>query len=164
MRGRSYFAFYSLIIARPRDIVNRRYSRNLGKLDSRLLRKLLADRNRPLKIIDGLENLAYIAGPTLRLTAGSKPCPFSDTGSKYRNFVATDCDSAACSFPSSQRWFARFAWGGYSIALRSVSSDFGWKYVVGGYAKGSAAFNGFKGQPLLQDGRSTFLFRTFGTR
>jgi len=47
----------------------------------------------------------------------------------------------------------------YSIGLSSVGSVFGWKYVVGGYAKGAASFNG---KPLLRDARSTFLFRTFG--
>ena len=36
---------------------------------------------------------------------------------------------------------------------------FGWKYVVGGYEKGAATFNG---NPLLKQARSTFLFRTFG--
>jgi hypothetical protein len=46
----------------------------------------------------------------------------------------------------------------YSIRL-SGGSLFGWKYVVGGYPKGAASFNG---QPLLPDTRSTFLFRTFG--
>jgi hypothetical protein len=38
-------------------------------------------------------------------------------------------------------------------------SLFGWKYVVGGYDKGAATFNG---KPLLPGTRSTFLFRTFG--
>lgn len=60
----------------------------------------------------------------------------------------------------------RFAFGGlevspgkvYSIRL-SGGTVFGWKYVVGGYKKGSASFNG---RPLLRDARSTFLFRTFG--
>jgi len=46
----------------------------------------------------------------------------------------------------------------YSIGLRG-GSLFGWKYVVGGYRKGQACFNG---KPLLRDARSTFLFRTFG--
>lgn len=36
---------------------------------------------------------------------------------------------------------------------------FGWKYVVDGYEKGAATFNG---KPLLPKGRSTFLFQTFG--
>lgn len=36
---------------------------------------------------------------------------------------------------------------------------FGWKYVVGGYEKGEATFNG---KPLLPKARSTFLFQTFG--
>jgi hypothetical protein len=47
----------------------------------------------------------------------------------------------------------------YNIGL-SGGKVFGWKYVVGGYAKGAASFNG---RPLLPDARSTFLFRTFGT-
>jgi hypothetical protein len=51
----------------------------------------------------------------------------------------------------------------YSIALRSVSSNFGWKYVRGGYANGTASFQGFDARPLSPDTRSTFLFRTFGT-
>jgi len=38
-------------------------------------------------------------------------------------------------------------------------NTFGWKYVVGGYEKGAATFNG---RPLLEKTRSTFLFRTFG--
>jgi hypothetical protein len=46
----------------------------------------------------------------------------------------------------------------YSIRVRNAGI-FGWKYVVGGYSKGAAAFNG---KPLLPDTRSTFLFRTFG--
>jgi hypothetical protein len=48
----------------------------------------------------------------------------------------------------------------YSIEL-SGAGLFGWKYVMGGYAYGAASFNG---KPLLQDARSTFLFRTFGAR
>jgi hypothetical protein len=48
----------------------------------------------------------------------------------------------------------------YSLRL-SGGTTFGWKYVVGGYEKGSASFNG---QPLLREARSTFLFRTFGTK
>jgi hypothetical protein len=40
-------------------------------------------------------------------------------------------------------------------------TTFGWKYVVRGYKKGAATFNG---KPLLAEARSTFLFRTFGTR
>ena len=36
---------------------------------------------------------------------------------------------------------------------------FGWKYMIGGYQKGYATFNG---KPLLRQARSTFLFRTFG--
>ena len=37
---------------------------------------------------------------------------------------------------------------------------FGWKYVMGGYPKGEATFNG---KPLVPKARSTFLFRTFGS-
>ena len=48
----------------------------------------------------------------------------------------------------------------YSIRL-SGGSVFGWKYVVGGYASGAASFNG---RPLLPNSRTTFLFRTFGTK
>jgi hypothetical protein len=43
----------------------------------------------------------------------------------------------------------------YSLQL-SGGPTFGWKYVVGGYRKGSASFNG---QALLRETRSTFLFR-----
>jgi len=46
----------------------------------------------------------------------------------------------------------------YSLQL-SGGATFGWKYVVGGYRKGPASFNG---QPLLRETRSTFLFKTFG--
>lgn len=37
---------------------------------------------------------------------------------------------------------------------------YGWKYIVGGYPKGAATFNG---KPLLPKARSTFLFKTFGS-
>ena len=47
----------------------------------------------------------------------------------------------------------------YRIRL-SGGIVFGWKYIVGGYPKGSATFNG---KPLLGKTRSTFLFRTFGS-
>jgi hypothetical protein len=47
----------------------------------------------------------------------------------------------------------------YRIRL-SGGTTFGWKYVVGGYPKGEATFNG---KPLLSKARSTFLFRTFGS-
>ena len=47
----------------------------------------------------------------------------------------------------------------YSIALSGGDNLFGWKYVVGGYAKGAAFFNN---KPLLKGARSTFLFRTHG--
>jgi hypothetical protein len=51
---------------------------------------------------------------------------------------------------------------GQSYRLKLTGgTTFGWKYVVGGYEKGAATFNG---KPLLADARSTFLFRTFGSR
>jgi len=40
-------------------------------------------------------------------------------------------------------------------------ATFGWKYVLGGYERGEATFNG---KPLLAQIRSTFLFRTFGEK
>lgn len=43
----------------------------------------------------------------------------------------------------------------------SGGNTFGWKYVVGGYEKGAATFNG---KALLPGARSTFLFRTFGAK
>jgi hypothetical protein len=46
----------------------------------------------------------------------------------------------------------------YRLKL-SGGTTFGWKYIVGGYEKGAATFNG---KPLLPKERSTFLFRTFG--
>jgi hypothetical protein len=46
----------------------------------------------------------------------------------------------------------------YGLKL-SGGTTFGWKYIVGGYEKGAATFNG---KPLLPKERSTFLFRTFG--
>ena len=48
----------------------------------------------------------------------------------------------------------------YRLKL-SGGITFGWKYVVGGYEKGAATFNG---KPLLPQTRSTFLFRSFGPR
>ena len=48
----------------------------------------------------------------------------------------------------------------YRLKL-SGDTTFGWKYVVGGYEKGEATFNG---KPLLREARSTFLFRTFGAK
>jgi hypothetical protein len=47
----------------------------------------------------------------------------------------------------------------YRIRLRG-GLVFGWKYVMGGYPKGEATFNG---KPLVPKARSTFLFRTFGS-
>jgi hypothetical protein len=49
----------------------------------------------------------------------------------------------------------------YRIQLTGIDGVLGWKYVAGGYAKGNASS---EGKPLSQDGRSTFLFRTFGTK
>lgn len=71
---------------------------------------------------------------------------------------AADCDRVLFVFPhGGVELSPRQA---YSIRL-SGGPTFGWKYVVGGYEKGAASFNG---RPLLQDVRSTFLFRTFGAR
>jgi len=47
----------------------------------------------------------------------------------------------------------------YRIRLKG-GIIFGWKYVMGGYPKGEATFNG---KPLVPKARSTFLFRTFGS-
>jgi hypothetical protein len=47
----------------------------------------------------------------------------------------------------------------YGIELAG-GNLFGWKYVVGGYAKGAAFLE--NGKPPLREARSTFLFRTFG--
>jgi hypothetical protein len=58
--------------------------------------------------------------------------------------------------------------GGLNVAPGKVYSIrviggmlLGWKYVEGGYPKGSATFNG---KPLLANHRSTFLFRTYGEK
>ena len=48
----------------------------------------------------------------------------------------------------------------YRLKL-SGGTTFGWKYIVGGYEKGEATFNGKR---LLREARSTFLFRTFGAK
>lgn len=49
---------------------------------------------------------------------------------------------------------------GHTYRLKLTGGTlFGWKYVLGGYKKGAATFNG---RPLLPKARSTFLFRTFG--
>lgn len=47
----------------------------------------------------------------------------------------------------------------FRMRLRG-GTTFGWKYVVGGYPKEEATFNG---KPLLPKARSIFLFRTFGS-
>jgi hypothetical protein len=46
----------------------------------------------------------------------------------------------------------------YAIQVQG-DALFGWKYVVGGYSKGEALFNG---KPLLSGARSSFLFCTYG--
>ncbi len=74
-----------------------------------------------------------------------------------KTVTADDCDHILFVFP-------RGGWPVspgqvYSIELSGGRGVFGWKYVVGAYANGSASFNG---KPLSRDGRSTFLFRTFG--
>lgn len=51
---------------------------------------------------------------------------------------------------------------GQTYRLRLTGgATFGWKYVVGGYEHGDATFNG---KPLLAEARTTYLFRTFGTK
>ena len=75
-----------------------------------------------------------------------------------RTVAVADCSHVLFFFPNGG-W--RVSPGQvYSIGLRSTGV-FGWKYVVGGYSKGAALFNG---KPLLPEMRSTFLFRTFGAR
>ena len=50
---------------------------------------------------------------------------------------------------------------GQPCAIRvSGRVTFGWKYVVGGYERGAATFNG---RPLVPNTRTTFLFRTLGS-
>jgi hypothetical protein len=49
----------------------------------------------------------------------------------------------------------------YSIRLSGIGGVFGWKYAVGGYTQGAA----FLDHKLIsEDGRTAFLFRTFGTK
>jgi hypothetical protein len=50
----------------------------------------------------------------------------------------------------------------YTIELIVVDGEFSWKYVVGGYRKGTASAP-CETSPPLPDTRSTFLFKTFGT-
>jgi hypothetical protein len=50
---------------------------------------------------------------------------------------------------------------GLPYAIRvSGRVTFGWKYVVGGYERGAATFNG---RPFVANTRTTFLFRTLGS-
>jgi hypothetical protein len=74
------------------------------------------------------------------------------------NVQTADCDHATFVIPQ----------GGVDVKpgqfyrLRlSGGTTFGWKYVLGGYERGAATFNG---RPLLPNARSTFLFRTFGAK
>lgn len=69
---------------------------------------------------------------------------------------ASDCDHVLFVFPKD----GIDVTPGQSYRLKLTGETlFGWKYVVGGYEKGTATFNG---KPLLPKARSTFLFRTFG--
>jgi hypothetical protein len=77
----------------------------------------------------------------------------------WKTVTAADCDHVLFPLPNGG---VNVAPGEvYSIRLTGIGGVFGWKYVVGGYAQG-AAFLDHK--PLLEDGRSTFLFRTFGMK
>jgi hypothetical protein len=69
---------------------------------------------------------------------------------------AKDSDRVAFVIPGDGIAVSRGA--SYSIRL-SGNALFGWKYVVGGYDRGAAYFNG---NPLLPGAHSSFLFRTFG--
>jgi len=74
------------------------------------------------------------------------------------NVQTADCDHATFVIPKG----GVDATPGQSYRLKlSGGTTFGWKYVLGGYEKGAATFNG---RPLLPNARSTFLFRTFGAK
>ena len=78
--------------------------------------------------------------------------------SVWKNVSADDCSHVLFLLP---RGGVKVSPGQvYSIELSGGGGVFGWKYVMGGYAKGAASW---KGIPLSSGARSTFLFRTFGT-
>ena len=80
----------------------------------------------------------------------------SDIASTSREVMAAGVDRVRFVFPGDVA-----VTPGQSYAIR-VSSHvtFGWKYVVGGYERGAATFNG---RPLVTNTRTTFLFRTLGS-
>jgi hypothetical protein len=78
---------------------------------------------------------------------------------EWKTVPVTDCGHVIFLLPNGGVTVARGQV--YSIRLTDIGGVFGWKYVVGGYANGAALL---QGKPLLQDSRSTFLFRTFGTK
>jgi len=114
-------------------------------------------------------SLPRLTGVELELVAGNSGSPRSEVTVTLRNARAdilsvvsktvpvNDCDHVLFVFPK----------GGWRVSPREVYSIdvnggdgvFGWKYVLGGYALGTASVNG---KPLQQGARSTFLFRTFG--
>ena len=72
------------------------------------------------------------------------------------NVLTVDCDQVMFVIPNGGVKVSP----GQTYRLKlSGGTTFGWKYVVGGYEKGAATFNG---KPLLPEERSTFFFRTFG--
>jgi hypothetical protein len=74
------------------------------------------------------------------------------------NVQTADCDHAMFLIPQG----GVDVTPGQSYRLKlSGGTTFGWKYILGGYEKGAATFNG---RPLLPNARSTFLFRTFGAK
>jgi|SRR5579872_484189 len=98
-----------------------------------------------------------VGEPQDDLTLSIKNAAGDELVSVTQTVKATDCEHVLFLFPE----------GGievtpgdtYRIRL-SGGTTFGWKYVVGGYPKGEATFNG---KPLLRQARSTFLFRSFGS-
>jgi hypothetical protein len=74
-----------------------------------------------------------------------------------QNVLAEKCDHVLFAMPSKE--VAIMPGQTYNLKL-SGGTTFGWKYIVGGYPKGEATFNG---KPLVEGTRTTFLFRTFGT-
>jgi hypothetical protein len=76
-----------------------------------------------------------------------------------KEVAAEDCDHVLFMLPDSIEVSPGKP---YSIQIGGDGSGLlGWKYVVGGYDRGEASFNG---KPLLQQARSTFLFRTYGLK
>jgi hypothetical protein len=79
-----------------------------------------------------------------------------DIASTWRDVPAASGDRVRFVFPGDVA-----VTPGQSYAVRvSGRVTFGWKYVVGGYERGAATFNG---RPLVANTRTTFLFRTLGS-